>query len=290
MIIDLNKFHDIKNFNFDLTDDRPTLYFLIYVDEKTPRYIRKNGQYILSDNGNIIMDHGYDVLGLVPRVLKYIGESIHFLSRINEHYHKEYASSVGKTFNYFRCIRGFKRFNYDTIRIHQETLLVKKYLPEINKAAQFTDVQKLILLNSEGKVSPKELSEPYLLHARDIYKALKAWEKEDPVYIEKYLIKKVNKTGVTKPGKRNSLSYYATSGKKWKFSHFFHSVIRRCHVKQVEAYRAFRRNYHYYIKIYVPEEYEKIQSLQKITNKKHQGWITEAQRLIRQNKNQLKLI
>lgn len=267
MIINLNRFQEVKNFKADLTDNRPTLYILISVDDKTPRYTRKNGEYVLDKQGSIVIDKGYDIFGLVPRVLKYIGETIHFLARLHDHYNRDYASEVGKVFTHFRCIKGLKRLNYDSVRIHQETILVKKYLPEINKAAQLSDIQKLILLNSNGKVSPHELSEPYLLHARDIYIAYEAWNKEDMNYIKKFLIKKsANKANIQKPGKRNAASFFDYKGVKFKFSVWFQRVVRKLHVKQVEAFVINRKNYYNYIKTYVPEEYERILKRQKLYN------------------------
>ena len=294
MIIDLNKFHDITNFNVDLTDTTPTLYFFISVNKTTPRYIRKNGEYILNKNGNIVMDRGYDVFELVPRVLKYIGETTHFLSRLHDHYNREYASEVGKVFTHFRCVRGFKRLSYDSVRIHHETILVRKYLPEINKAAQFSDIQKLILLNSQGKVSPRELSEPYLLHARDIYLAYRAWEKEDLNYIKNNLVIRVNKAGINKPGKRNSISFLDRKGKKMKFCNWFQTVVKRLHVKQIESYKTYNSNYYMYLKMYVPEEYEKKILRQRIYNKEYQNinkdYYDIYRKLTSKNKNQLNLL
>ena len=296
MIINLSKFHNIKNFKADLSDNRPTLYFFISIDEKTPKYIRKNNKYILNENGNIVIDHGYDVFGLVPRVLKYIGETTHFLARLHDHYHREYASEVGKVFTHFRCIKGLKRLSYDTVRIHHETLLVKKYLPEINKAAKLSDIQKLIILNSKGKISPSDLSEPYLLHARDIYIAYKAWENEDLNYIKTNLIQKKNKAGITKPGKRNSLSFFGKDGKKMRFSVWFQRSVRRCHIKQREAFKTYRSNYYYYIKIYVPEEYEKIITNQRQLNKNflnkdgNKNYMKIYHKLRKKNKNQPTLL
>jgi hypothetical protein len=298
MIIDLNKFQDIKDFNSDLTDNRPVIYFLISVKPNTPRYIKKNGEYIISKDGNIVIDRGYDVFELVPRVLKYIGETAHFLSRLHDHYNKEYASEVGKVFTHFRCIKGLKRLGYDSVRIHHETLFVKKYLPEINQSAKLTDIQKLILLNSNGKVSPYNISEPYLLHARDIFLAYQAWLKEDINYIRTYLIKKKNKTGIEKPDKRNRLSFYDKKGKKMNFSSWFCSVVRKCHIKQVEAFKIHRQQYYMYIKTYVPEEHERKTKKQKINNKKFRNnnkeylkkYSKQYSKQYRQEHRQIKLI
>jgi len=294
MIIDLNKFHDITNFKTDLTDIRPTLYFFISVNETTPRYIRKNGEYVLSKNGNILIDRGYDIFELVPRVLKYIGETTHFLGRLHDHYNREYASEVGKVFTHFRCIRGFKRLSYDSVRIHHETILVRKYLPEINKAAKLSDTQKLIILNSNGKVTPYELFEPYLLHARDIYVAYKAWEKEDMNYIKTFLIIKVNIAGIQKPGKRHAASFFDKKGNKMRFSSWFQRVVRRLHIKQVEAFKLYRSNYYQCIKIYIPEEYEMIIKRQLNYNKKYEkinrNYVNTYRKLRNKNKNQLTLV
>ena len=100
IIINLNKFQKIDNLNFDLTDERPIIYFLIQVNEDTPRYKRINGQYIEDKNGNFVIDEGYDPFELRKRVLIYIGETINSLARIHEHY---YAGKKGKSRSKISC-------------------------------------------------------------------------------------------------------------------------------------------------------------------------------------------
>ena len=41
IVLNLNRFQKITNLNFDLTDERSIIYFLIQVNEDTPRY-KKN--------------------------------------------------------------------------------------------------------------------------------------------------------------------------------------------------------------------------------------------------------
>ena len=99
------------------------------------------------------MDRGYDVFELVPRVLKYIGETTHFLSRLHDHYNREYASEVGKVFTHFRCVRGFKRLSYDSVRIHHETILVRKYLPEIFEYTFLWDASEVKMCTPKFQVN-----------------------------------------------------------------------------------------------------------------------------------------
>ena len=60
IILNLNRFQQITNLNFDLTDERSNIYFLIQVDDNTQKYKRINGQYIEDKNGNLFIDEGYD--------------------------------------------------------------------------------------------------------------------------------------------------------------------------------------------------------------------------------------
>ena len=265
MIFNLDKFQKINQLNVDLTNKESCIYFLIYVDEKTTRYKRMDGKYIKHPNGNIVIDHGIDLFNKVPRVLKYIGESTYFIRRIADHYKpaakKNNASAgIGPVFNYVRCISGFKRFKYDTIRIHTETMLVRKYLPEVNKAAQLNERQKLIILNSNGEVTPWDVSFPYVLHSRDIYRASEAWKKEDPEYLKKefveYRIK--NQVGLIHPNKRNPISYRRKNGTKYSFSAFVREVLGPYHVKQVAAAKDFYAKKRMNIKKYDPERYDQI--------------------------------
>jgi hypothetical protein len=264
MIINLNKFQKTNKLTIDLTDKESCIYFLLYVDEKTPRYKRVNGQFYPDPKGNYVIDHGIDIFNNIPRVLKYIGETIYFSRRISEHYKPQNrtrsGSGIGPIFNYVRYISGFKRFKYDTVRIHTETTLVRKYLPEINQAAQLTEQQKLIILNSKGKVSPWDLIKPYKLHARDIYRASEAWKNEDQEYFKKEFVefKIKNHVGLVHPNKRNPISYYNKNGKKYSFSYFVWNVVCSYHIKQVEAANDFYKRKRAYIKEYDTDGYEKI--------------------------------
>jgi len=266
MIINLNKFQKVNKFTVDLTDKESCVYFLIYVDEKTPRYTRSRGVYFPDPKGNIVRDHGIDLFNKIPRVLKYIGESTYFFRRMSDHYQprskrtNNASDGIGPVFNYIRKISGFKRFKFDTIRIHTETTLVRKYLPEVNKAAQLNEKQKLFILNSNGAVTPWDVSFPYVLHSRDIYRAAEAWKKEDPQYLKKEFIpfKMTTKEGLIHPNKRNPISYYSKGNKKYTFSQFVRNVLGPYHVKQVEAAQDFYARKRMYIKEYDPERYNQI--------------------------------
>jgi hypothetical protein len=265
MIINLNKFQKTNKLTLDLTNKESCIYFLISVDEKTPRYKRVNGEYIKNPNGNIVIDQGIDLFSKVPRVLKYIGETTYFFKRISEHYRpsirkNNISSGIGPVFNYLRIIKGFKRFKFDTIRIHTETTLVRKYLPEVNKAAQLNEKQKLFILNSNGAVTPWDVSFPYGLHSRDIYRAAEAWKKEDPEYLKKEFVeyKMTTVEGIIHPNKRNPISYHNKNGKKYTFSQFVRHVLGPYHVKQVEAAKDFYARKRIYIKEYDPERYDQI--------------------------------
>ena len=260
MIIDLNKCEPINNIQINLCDLSPALYFLFKVNEKTPRYKRINNTYIQDPKGNYVIDHGMDILNKVPRVIKYIGQGIYGgFRRLIDHYTCENEKGthygVGPVFNYVRRIKGFKRLGYDSVRIHHETLLVRKYLPELNKASQLTDNQKLIILNSKGVVSPYHLMVPYNIHARDIYRAYQAWLIEDMDYIEKELVpfEIKNKAGIIK---KNNPRFYVRKGKKLKFGVWFSNCVLRFHKKQHSAYTEFCKNTYTYIQLYDEERYE----------------------------------
>jgi hypothetical protein len=260
MIIDLNKCEPIYNMKINLCDLSPVLYFLFEVTEKTPRYKRVNNTYIQDQKGNYVIDHGMDILNKVPRVVKYIGQGIHGgHRRLVDHYTHENEKGthygVGPVFNYVRKIKGFKRLGYDSVRIHHETLLVRKYLPELNKASQLTDNQKLIILNSKGLVTPYHLMVPYNIHARDIYKAYQAWLIEDMDYIKKELVlfETKNKAGIVKKSNPQS---YRRRGKKLKFSVWFSGAVLRFHKKQHSAYTEFCKTTYTYIQLYDEERYE----------------------------------
>jgi hypothetical protein len=75
----------------------------------------------------------------VPRILKYIGEGNTVFTRLIDHYKFDKSTidkkkkgtdikGIGPVFNYVRIIKGFIRFNYDTVRIHHETLCVRKVI------------------------------------------------------------------------------------------------------------------------------------------------------------------
>ena len=69
IILNLNKFQKITNLNFDLTDQRPIIYFLILVDQDTPRYKRINGQYVEDKQGNFFIYEGLDLYNLRKIIL-----------------------------------------------------------------------------------------------------------------------------------------------------------------------------------------------------------------------------
>jgi hypothetical protein len=262
MIINLNKFKSIKNITIDFTKIKPGIYFVLNVNEKTPRYKKVKNTYIQDQKGNYVIDHGMDILEKIPRVLKYIGESLYPIARLIVHYtnHLESKSTgIGPVFTHLRVLSNFKRFEYDSIRLHHERLLVRKYLPDLNQASQLTDSQKLIILNSGGKVTPYDLIKPYLLHARDLYKAFKAWEIEDMEYIKKELVpyKLENKTGLIHPNKRDPRLYRNEKNVKKIFGKWLGESVLRFHKKQVDAIKIYNVNYGLFKKLYDPERYEK---------------------------------
>ena len=264
IILNLNRFQKITNLNFDLTDEKSIIYFLIQVNNDTPRYKRINGQYIEDKNGNFVIDEGYDPFELRKRVLIYIGETINSLARIHEHYYagkkgksRNKSKGIGKKFNYIRIIKGFKRFNYDSVRMHEETKLVRKYLPQENQSSRITEKSQLIILNSNGKVTPHDLSYPYNIHGRDYYKAFRAWEAEDLSIIEDDLIsaERKNKVGIASHRTHNNSFYSKKNGVKIPFHQWFKSVVICRHKKQLEAMMAWRRNLIIWTKLYAPEFY-----------------------------------
>jgi hypothetical protein len=204
----------------------------------------------------------------VPRILKYIGEGNTVFTRLMDHYRFDKSTidikkkgldikGVGPVFNYIRIIKGFIRFNYDTVRIHHETLCVRKYLPEINKSSKLNKNQKLIILNSAGTVSPYDLMIPYNIHARDIFRAYQAWLTEDMEYIKKEFVpyKMENSAGLIRPDKKNP-QLYRKKDVKLKFSYWFTTAVLRYHKKQREAYVDFCKRQHKFIKLYDPFRYE----------------------------------
>ena len=273
MIINLNKFQSVKNMTVDFTKNKPGIYFLLNIDKKTPRYKRIKNTYIQDPKGNYVIDHGMDITERVARVLIYIGESTYPIRRLTEHYfedklNKKQKRGVGPIFTHVRIIDKFKNFEYDTIRLHYERILVRKYLPYLNQASQLTENQKLIILNSAGKVSPYDLIKPYLLNSRDIYKAFKAWEIEDMNYINKEFVTFYarNKTGLVHPNTRDSRLYKDKRGKKLIFSSWVSDSLLRFHKKQVEAVKIYGMNYKLYIKMYDQERYKEILRRDKISS------------------------
>lgn len=245
----------------DFTKIKPGIYFVLNVNEKTPRYKRIKNTYIQDQKGNYVIDHGMDIFEKVPRVLKYIGESSYPIARLVVHYTncsdiKKHG--IGPVFTHVRVVSGFKRFEYDSIRLHHERLLVRKYLPDLNQASQLTDTQKIIILNSEGKVTPYDLIKPYLLHARDLYKAFKAWEVEDMEYIKKELVpyKLENKTGLIHPSKKDPRLYRNEKNVKKRFGQWIGGGVLMFHKKQVDAIKVYNVNSRLFVKLYDPERYE----------------------------------
>lgn len=278
MIINLNKFQSVKNMTSDFTKNKPGIYFLLDVNEKTPRYKRIKNSYVQDPNGNYVIDHGMDITERVTRVLIYVGESIYPIRRLASHYFEENVDKkenkekkgIGPVFTHVRILDKFKSFEYDSIRLHYERILVRKYLPHLNQASQLTENQKLIILNSAGKVSPYDLIKPYLLHSRDIYKAFKAWEIEDMNYIDEefvpYNLK--NKTGLSHPEARDVRLYRNKKGNKLRFGRWLGDCVLRFHKKQVKAIRTYGINYKLFIKIYDQERYKEILKRDKINSAK----------------------
>ena len=255
MVLDLSKLEHISHLTFSLTGQTETIYFLIYVDEKTPRYKRVGGEYHLHPQGKYVFDF-YDVLERKPRVLKYIGESISPAKRISEHYlcSEKDIHGTGPVFNYVRRFKFKKRFIYDNVRITEETKLVQKFIPELNLNSQFNDVYKAIMLNSEGRVKPQDLMFPFILHARDVYQAFRAWEKEDQNYIDTAL--SPADEGWEKSNKKNKPISYFLNGKKRAFGRFFRDIVMRRHKKQVETFQIYQKNLKIWTEMYAPDVYE----------------------------------
>jgi hypothetical protein len=272
MIINLNKFVSVKNIEVNLTKLIPGIYFLIWVDETTQRWKRIKGQYIPHKDGNYLIDHGFDLKNTVPRVLKYIGESNKPIKRLIDHYTSVDEADnrgIGPKFTHVRIIKNFKRFFYDTIRLHHESLLVRKYLPELNSASNFTENELIILRNSAGLVTPYDLLKPYTFHARDVYKAFKAWETEDENYLNTQLIKKLkNRAGLVHPNRRNTTLYKNKKGLKSKFGYWFHSAVVPNHIKQKKAMSDWGSRIRKYTKLFNPERYIKIIKRDRIASQK----------------------
>ena len=303
MIINLNKFQSIKNITMDFTKSKPGIYFLLDVNEKTPRYKRIKNTYVQDPKGNYVIDHSIDILEKVPRVLKYIGESIYPIKRVIDHYFntsKDKTKGVGPVFTHIRIMNMFKNFEYDTMRLHYERIFVRKYLPDLNQASQLSENQKLIILNSAGKVTPYDLIKPYLLNSKDIYKAFKAWEIEDMNYIKNELVpyKLENKAGLIHPNRTKDPRLYTDKkGKKFKFGRWINDYVLRHHKKQGIAMSVYSVNYRFFIKIYDPERYDKNLSRDRVhsvkNHIKNKEFILKAHKIyrrLRKEKNQSTLL
>lgn len=272
MIINLDKFVSIKNFEVDFTDIVPGIYFLLWIDENTQKWKRVNNQYIPHKNGNYVIDHGFDLKNTIPRVLKYIGESTRPIKRLVDHYYtpKGSTAGIGPNFTHIRIIRGLKRLSYDTIRLHHETLLVRKYLPDLNQASTFSDNYRTLLKNSNGLLTPQDLIKPYALHAREVFKAYKAWEIEDQSYLETELMRTEikNRSGLSHPNKRDTRQYRNKKGEKIRFSRWFYDAVLSLHKKQKEAVTDWRVRIRKYIKLFNPDRYQFILDRDKVSSKK----------------------
>lgn len=256
MVLNLNKLEPINNLRFDMTMDQATVYFLFYIDEKTPRYKRMNGEYHLHPQGEYVFDF-YDVLERQPRILKYIGESSAPQRRIYDHYHskRRVHSAVGPVFNYIRRFKYKKRFLYDSVRFTEESRLVQKFIPELNKNSRFNDKYKAIMLNSEGKIKAQDLIAPFVMNTKDVYQAFKAWEKEDQNYIDTELVPP-DKDWENNITKRQPVSYRDPRGEKKTFGRFFGDNVLRRHKKQAEAVKQYLKNIRLWTQLYATEFHE----------------------------------
>lgn len=281
MVINTDRLIDVRNINMDLTQSTPGLYFLFNITPSTPRYSKVNGKYVIDSKGKFVFDQGFDIFDKTDRVLKYIGESSQCHLRWIQHYTCGYQLMPGKTyenqdkelkgvgpcFTHIRLIHNLKRVIYDTIRRHHETLLVRKYLPQINKnsSSVLGDLQKIILLKSEGRVQLSELVWPYELHARDIYQAAEAWKNENWDWVRancvlkrKYQLLTIDKLKRMKQSIGPSFWFGGKKmGEKKKFSRWFRSAVLFNHKKQIEARRDFTRRIMEYKRIYTDPYFDK---------------------------------
>ena len=272
MIIDLNKFISVKEIKVNLTDVLPGIYFLIFVDDNTQRWKRINNRYFPDKKGNYVIDHGFDLNNTIPRVLKYIGESVRPIRRLLDHYFcsGDSKSGIGPKFTHLRIIKGLKRLSYDSIRLHHETIFVRKYLPDLNQASTFSKDRRVLLQNSNGLIRPQDLIRPHVLHARDIYKAFKAWETEDQNYLDTELVmsKLENMAGLRHPTKRDSRQYRNKKGEKIRFSRWVHDAVLTLHKKQRQAITDWRVRIRKYIKLFNPNRYQFILTRDRVFSKK----------------------
>jgi len=303
MIINLNKLMDVKKMTVDLTDGRPFLYFLFQIDETTPRYNRVNGQYVEDKNGSFVMDHGPDFIKQGPRTLVYVGQTKNSIARIYEHY---WTGTKGKSkskrngvkkFNYVRFSKPLKMFEFDTIRQHYERIIVRRYLPFYNQASKFTENQIRLIINSNGRIKPLELMKPYNINVRDMFEAFKAWEIEDPNYLNNQCdtptSKMLDLTGMKYPDKniKNKLSYFTCHGKKFKFGRFIEDVIIPYHKKHRQAFREFKNKLRFFIKMFDKTRHKEIKIKTKNANKnryvRNKVFIRDRQKIYRQAKKKI---
>jgi hypothetical protein len=303
MIININKLMNIREMKFDLTDGRPFLYFLFQIDETTLRYSRVDGRFIEDKNGSFIMDHGPNFFKQESRTLVYIGQTKNSIARIYEHYwtgkkgKSKSKKHAFKKFNYVRFSKPLKMFEFDTIRQHYERKIVRRYLPFYNQAAQFTVNQIKLILNSNGRIKPAELMKPYNLNVKDIFEAFKAWDIEDPNYLNNECIGSVSKmrslTGIEYPDKniKDGLSYFTCHGKKFKFGRFIEEILIPYHKKQKKAFREFTNKLRFFIKTFDKTRQKERKLKTKKDNKnryvRNKVFIMERQRNYRQAKKKI---
>jgi hypothetical protein len=281
MIVNTSKLVDITKITIDITDGRPYIYFLFNITDKTPRYRRENDEYVIDSKGKFVIDEGFDFFKKRKRVLKYIGQTMgKSIGRLIHHYYFDNVKTtdsrkkngVGPIFTHYRLMK-IPRFIYDTVRLHHETLLVRKYLPEMNRSSStvFSDVQKMIILNSEGKVKISDIIYPYNLHARDIWLAAEAFKNEDWEWVKqncdvskqyKHLTIDDLKSGTYSfgenfwMGKVRGKSRGQKKGKKKEFGRWFRSCVLFKHNKQVSATRAFQQKMIMLRKVYGDKNFD----------------------------------
>lgn len=309
MIINTNKLTSIKKITFDLTDGRPFIYYLFQINEDTPRYSRINGKFVEDKNGTFIMDNGPNFFKQESRTLVYVGQTTASVARIYEHY---WTGTKGKSksklyavkkFNYFRLSKSLKMFQFDSIRQHYEKIIVRKYLPFYNQASRFNSNQVKLIINSNGKINPRELMKPYVINSRDIYKAFKAWESEDAEYLKNELERPLSEmfkmTKLKHPTRnlKQELTYYDNKGSKLKFGRFIETIIVPFHKKQRQAYLEQRRKIKFFIKTFDKTRYkDRLLKQRVLVNnhyKKNREFLKERERMykkLKRKNNQPQLI